>query len=180
MPVSARMLACIVAGLVATSHAPAARAQTAADIMERWGLLGTWAVDCKRPPAINNTYLSYVKSGGGKVLHERNFGNRRDSREVLSATVSPEGRIEVTADFGRGGGMRRWSLARVPDGRIRTMASSRVDGTGATIRDGRFVSGGRSSPWMRRCDGRAGSYQEVHAWCPGAVGGRLACPGSPA
>jgi hypothetical protein len=174
------MLACIVAGLLAAFHAPAAGAQTAADTVERWGLLGTWAVDCKRPPAINNTYLSYVKSGGGKVLHQRNFGNRRDSHEVLSATVSPEGRIEVIADFGRGAGMRRWSLARVPDGRIRAMASSRIDGTGATIRDGRFIIGGKSSPWLSRCDGRAGSYQDVHVSCPEAARGGLACPGSPA
>jgi hypothetical protein len=180
MPVSARLLACIVVGLLATLQAPAASAQTVADTLERWGLLGTWAVRCDRPPTIGNSYLSYVKGGRGEVLHKRNFGSRRDSRKVLFATVSREGLLELVADFGMGVGLRRWSLIRAPDGRIRAMASSRADGSGVTIRDGRFVIGGKTSPWMRRCDGRGGSYQDVQLDCPATARDRGICQGPPA
>src|SRR5262245_50916164 len=121
MPVSARLLAFIVAGLLAASQVSTASAQTVAGTLERWGLLGTWAVDCKRPPTVGNSYLSYVRSGPDEVLHERNFGNRRDSRKILSAIVSGEGLLELVADFGMGVGLRRWSLVRAPDGRVRAM-----------------------------------------------------------
>lgn len=185
MLVSPRMLACVIAALLVASHAPAVSAQTVASTIERWGLLGTWAIDCTRPPSQGNDHLSYVKRGQGRVQHGRDFGNRRDSQEVLAATVTPDGLVEVVADFGTDVGVRRWSMLKAPDGRIRAMASAKVDGTGVTIRDGRFAHSGKDTQWLSRCRGDAKSLEEVRAVCPGAARERTLvvhqiCPGPPA
>jgi hypothetical protein len=173
------MLACIVAGLLAASHAPPASAQGVADTLERWGLLGTWAIDCTRPPSRTNVHLSYVKSGQGSVRHGRDFGKYRDSREVLAATDTLDGMIEVVAEFSLGA--RRWSFRKGPDGRIRVMSNSRADGTNVTVKDGRFVMGGKATPWLRRCGVGGQSLHDVRLSCSGAARDHWSlCPGEPA
>ena len=37
------------------------------------------------------------------------------------------------------------------DGRIRTIANSKVDGTEQTIKDGKFTANGGDTPWQSRC-----------------------------
>jgi hypothetical protein len=59
MPAWSRMLVCLAAGLLVTSHAPAAKAQIVADTLDKWGLLGTWAVDCSQPPSVKNGYKTW-------------------------------------------------------------------------------------------------------------------------
>ncbi|MGE3647370.1 MAG: hypothetical protein AB7G10_03465, partial [Reyranellaceae bacterium] len=39
-----------------------------ADTLEKWGLLGTWSLDCGQPPAGNHIHIRYVKWLGGKVM----------------------------------------------------------------------------------------------------------------
>src|SRR5262245_6974585 len=138
MRVSARMLAYGMAALLVASLASAASAQTVASTLERWGLFGTWAEDCSRSPSPGQGgRLSYFPLQGGKVLHERDFGTSRDSREILMAAIIPGGPIEIIASFEPVGGIRRWVFVKGPDGRIKTLENSRIDGTEATIENGR-------------------------------------------
>jgi hypothetical protein len=116
--------------------------------------------------------VSYIARAGGRVFLERNLGNRRDSREIRRAFVAPGGSIEVVADFGSLGGVRKWTLMKGADGRIRTMANSRVDGTDATVRDGRFVArAGVQTAWQSRCSTGAKRLREVRAVCTLAAAG---------
>ena len=167
MRVPARMLACIVASLVAGVHAPAATGQTVAATMERWGLLGTWAINCTRPPSMVNGYISYVRSWDGKILHVQGL-DHWSSREIIAASVTPDGLIELVADFGEAVGVWRWRLVKGADGRVRAMASSKIDGTGVTTRDGRSVHSGRETPWVSRCVGGR-TLEEIHAMRPRAA-----------
>ena len=153
MRVSTWMLACGIAALLAASLAPAASAQTVASTLERWGLFGTWSEDCSRSPSPGQGgRLSYRPLQGGKVLHERDFGTSRDSREILMAAIIPGGPIEIFASFEPVGGMRRWVFVKGADGRIKTVENSRIDGTEATIENGRFRDG-RETRWLSKCDG---------------------------
>jgi hypothetical protein len=151
MPISSRTLAGVVVILLAAFAADAARAQTVAETIAKWGLLGTWATDCSRPPGRTNGYLAYVAGGAGRVLYARNFGNQRDVREIRAAAVRPGGLLEVVADFGAVGGVRRWAIAKGADGRIRTMANSKIDGTDASVRNGRLVRSGAETVWQSKC-----------------------------
>ena len=179
MRISARMLACIVAGLVAAVHAPAATGQTVAATVEQWGLLGTWAFNCTRPPAMVNGYISYVRSSDGKILHVQGL-DHHSSREIIAASITPDGLIEVVADFGKAVGVWRWRLVKGADGRVRTMASSKIDGTVVTVRDGRLVHSGQESRWVSRCVGGR-TLEEIHAMRPRAArDDRNTCPEPPA
>ena len=75
MLATSRIAACAVAVLVAALAADAAKVNTIADTMERWGALGTWASDCRRAPERGNSYFRFVRSGD-RVVHERVY--RRD------------------------------------------------------------------------------------------------------
>jgi hypothetical protein len=145
------MPACIVAGLLVVCHASGANAQTVAGVMEKWGALGSWSTDCSRPPSQSGR-LSYVPAAGGKVVHERDFGSSRDAFDILMAAAMPDGRLELFADFGPDG-VRRWAWVKGPDGRIRTVENARIDGTAASIVNGRFLDG-RETQWQSKCDQR--------------------------
>src|SRR4030095_14340935 len=41
-----------------------ARAETPAETAAAFGLLGTWAVDCRMPPSVANGYLTYARTPG--------------------------------------------------------------------------------------------------------------------
>jgi hypothetical protein len=141
--------------LIAASHATAARAQTTAQTMEEWGLLGTWAVDCSQPPSARNSYTSYVATSGGEVLQVRHLGRRQDSRRIQAAAVRRDGMIEVVTDFSDlGWGMHKTTFQKGTDGRIKAMRSGKLDGTQDTIRSGKFVRDGRPARWQSRCSQR--------------------------
>ena len=148
MRVSPRMLAGVLTGMLIAAPARQADAQTVGSTLEMWGLIGTWSEDCSRPG--KGGHLSFVPLQGGRVLHERDFGSSRDSREILMAAIIPGGLLEVFADFRPAGGMRRWVLAKGSDGRIRTVENSRIDGTEASIVNGRFRDG-REAKWLSKC-----------------------------
>lgn len=175
MPISSRTLAGVVTLLLVAVTADGARGETVAETMARWGLIGTWAMDCSRPPSRSNFHLSYVARGEGRVFHERDLGGLRDSREIRAARLRPGGLIEVVADFGKLVGVRKWTMMKGADGRIRTLSNSRIDGTDTTVRDGRLVSSGAETPWQTRCPARSKVLREVRAHCrPPAPGMR--CP----
>ncbi len=177
MPISSRTLAGVVTLLLVAVTADGARGETVAESMARWGLIGTWAMDCSRPPSRSNVHLSYVARGEGRVFHERNFGGQRDSsREIRAASLKPGGLIELVADFGTIVGTRKWTMMKGADGRIRTLANSKVDGTDATVRDGRLVAGGAETGWQTRCPARSKVLREVRALCRAPAPG-MRCPG---
>ena len=123
--------------------------KSVADIASSWGLLGSWALDCTQSVSRQNAYLSYVRRGDGMV-HNRDFGDSRDSNEILQAAISRDGFLELTGHFAGLSQTRRWVLIK-KDGRIRAIANSNADGTDVSIRDGRFVANGNKSPWQTRC-----------------------------
>lgn len=128
-----------------------ARAQTVADTLTRWGLIGTWALDCSNPASESNGYLGYLSGSPGKVSHERDFGSKKDSNEVQRATTGRGGVLELIVNFSGLNQTRKYSLMMGPDGRTRAMSNSRADGTEQTIKDGVFTASGKPTPWQTRC-----------------------------
>ena len=126
-------------------------AESAADAAARWGLIGTWKTDCGAPTSAQNGALSYAERGG-RLVHEREFGDRRDANPVLEAHVRRDGAFEVVVSFGRAGQTRRWSMTRGPDGRMRVLRNCNSEGVACSIVDGRFVHNGQPSVWQTKCD----------------------------
>ena len=148
MLASARLFALVVMGVLAASEA--SFAQTAAETASRWGLLGTWKLDCSQPASSSNGALQYVVRGG-KLFHDREFGDRRDSSSVVSATTKAGGSIELVVNFVSISQTRQFSFIKGSDGRIQAIFNRNVATNEYTIRDGKFTVNGNASPWQTRC-----------------------------
>ncbi len=135
--------ACVFAGM------QCAWAESTAEAAEKWGLLGTWALDCTKPPSRENGYLGYVRDGE-QILHKRNFGDLSDSHFVTGAKQLPGGGIEIVMDIAGLAQTRTMVLVKSGDGRSRTI-SNRDDAGKFSIRDGKFAANGKPAPWQTRC-----------------------------
>jgi hypothetical protein len=136
--------------LVTLGVPASASAQSIADVMEQWGLVGTWAVNCHLPPSrTNGMHSTYTRQLGGNVDVRRDFGDSRynDVSQVISARVQADGMLEVTVDPRQ---VFTYVLFKGADGRIRSM-TGRLGSGEYTVRDGKFVASGAPTPWQSRC-----------------------------
>jgi hypothetical protein len=137
--------------LLAVLAAPAdSFAQTVAETASKWGLLGTWRLNCSAPASRSDGELKYVIRGG-KLYHDREFGDARDSSQVTSATRKADGTLELVVKFDSLSQTRQFSFIKGSDGRIRAVSNRNVDTNEYTIKDGKFTSNGNIPPWQTRC-----------------------------
>jgi hypothetical protein len=146
----ARARTIAIALLVAIAAGPGAQAQTTAEVARKWGLIGTWRLDCTRPRSGDNPDLAYVVRDG-KLFHDRHFGNNGDSNAVITAVVKANKAIEVVVKFDSLNQTRQFALMKGPDGRIRAISNRNVDTNEYSIRDGKFTANGATPPWQTRC-----------------------------
>jgi hypothetical protein len=128
----------------------AAQAQTTAEVARKWGLVGTWRLDCVQPRSQSNPDLNYVVRGG-KLFHDRDFGNNQDSSAVMTAVVKADKSLEIVVKFDSLKQTRQFALMKGPDGRIRAVSNRNVDTNEYSIRDGKFTANGGTPPWQTRC-----------------------------
>jgi hypothetical protein len=142
-------VALTLAGLLAVPSAAAAQNQ--AEVASRWGLIGTWAVDCRKPASDDNPHLTYVIRRAGEVTYERDFGARRDVNRVEQLRVGADGGLELVLAYPQLTQTRRILLVMGGDGRTRATANSNPDGSNASITDGKFTVNGQETPWQTHC-----------------------------
>lgn len=142
LPAAAAMLFLLIGG--------PALAQSAAESAKRWGLIGTWAVDCGQPPGRDNVY-SIFRERNGALVHERDLGEGRDLNPVENATIASDGSIVLAARFPAFDQVREFVFARGGDERIRVLSNRRAASNDYSIRDGKFVHDGQPSQWQSRC-----------------------------
>jgi hypothetical protein len=146
-----RSLAVLGLALVAAvTVSGAALAQSTVEAARQWGLLGTWAVDCDRPASRSNTYLIYV-ARDGRLFHDRNFGDSRDSSPIPTATIKSDQTLELVFDLQSISQTRQAVFLKSSDGRYRSMSNRNVKTDEYSIRDGKFTSNGEPAPWITRC-----------------------------
>jgi hypothetical protein len=143
-----RLFAVVLLAILAAPEA--SLAQTVADTASKWGLLGTWRLDCSQSPSRSDGELKYVVRGG-KLFHDREFGDARDSSPVMSATRKTDGSLELVVNFVSLSQTRQFSFMKGSDGRIRAISNRNVDTNEYSIKDGKFTSNGNSPPWQTRC-----------------------------
>ncbi|MCX7360976.1 MAG: hypothetical protein NTV97_03715 [Alphaproteobacteria bacterium] len=145
----ARSLFVVLLGVLST--AGPASAETPAQAAARWGLLGTWRLDCTTPASQANQSFTFAVREG-RLFQDRNLGgDAQDSSPMTQATIRPDGKILLTTVFS--GGTREAVFMKSDDGRRRRVMSNRgVDTDEYTIRDGLYVSNGQPTPWSTRCN----------------------------
>lgn len=118
------------------------------DIVRDWNLLGTFAVNCAKPPAPDNAYATYVQRDAGMFL-DRDVGSNQDSLAIVEASALPDGTISIVIDFGKTG-TRTNILAKDANGRIRAIANHDSKGQ-FSVRDGVVLALKRPAQWQERC-----------------------------
>jgi hypothetical protein len=147
---TSRLVLLFVSLLLVLCQPPSARAETPAETAAAFGLLGTWAVDCRLPPSLGNGYLTYAAAPGGNIAHDRDFGSQRNVGEIVRASLTAGG-IDLVVFFPVSAQSRHIIIARAADGRLRTIADSFINTNEYAIRDGRLLATGAEMPWQMRC-----------------------------
>jgi hypothetical protein len=132
--------------------APDGSAETAADTVHIWGLIGPWSRDCSRPADRNNdTLLAYEIVRDGRVVFRRNLGDTAEESEVVTAEISRDGMLNLRVFFPGLKQIRESGLMMQPDGSMRAMYNRSPQGE-YTIRDGKFTANGDPTPPLRKCE----------------------------
>ena len=128
-----------------------AAAETVAETVLQWGLIGPWSVDCSVAPDRNKgALLDYEITGDDRVVHLRNFGGTTDESEVVSAEVSQDGMLNLRVFFPKLKQTREYGLIKQPDGTMRAIYN-RNQKHEYTIRDGKFTANGNPTPPQHKC-----------------------------
>lgn len=129
----------------------AASAETVAQTVQEWGLIGPWSQDCSLKPDRNRgAVLDYEITGDGRVVLRRNFGETTDESEVVGADVSKDGILNLRVFFPSLQQTREYGLMMLPDGTMRAIYNrSRKDEY--TIKDGKFTANGSPTPPQQKC-----------------------------
>jgi hypothetical protein len=141
-------LAAVIAALLA-SLAPGIAAESISAAAVKWGLIGTWALDCSTKPTTSNVYETYARQGHDVFLN-RNGGSFKDSNKFLSAKILKNGMLDARIQFTSLSQTRVNVIQKATDGRKRAITNHDTKGA-YTVKDGKFVSNGAPTQWMKRC-----------------------------
>jgi hypothetical protein len=126
-------------------------AETVAQTVSKWGLIGAWSTDCALPPDRGNgAVLAYELERDGRLVLRRNFGDGADESEVVSADISGDGMLNLRMYFPSLKQIRENGIAMQPDGSIRAIYN-RNQREEYTIKDGKFTATGAAAAPMHRC-----------------------------
>jgi hypothetical protein len=87
----------------------------------------------------------------GKLFKDREYGDGRDSSEVISTTIRPDGTIEHIIKNDSIGLTRRAVDVKDSDGRKRTLTNENLDTGQYVIKNGIILSSGTNSIWLSHC-----------------------------
>ncbi len=143
-----RLTLAMLFSLTLTLEAPA---ETMAETARKWGLIGSWSLDCSLAPDRNKgTVLAYEIASGDRIVHRRNFGDTTDESEVVTAEVSGDGMLNLRVFFPALKQTREYGFIMQPDGTLRAMYN-RNRKNEYTIKDGKFIANGNPTPSQHKC-----------------------------
>jgi hypothetical protein len=143
----------MLAGFLMFLTAATGLARSPADDATKWGLLGTWALDCSARPSGSNGHLTYERVSGDQIMHKRDYGAIKDEHPIVEAKQRDDGALELVFDFSALSPphQRRVVIERVSIDSIKARENQIVGTTTYAIRDGMFVHNGKPVPLQLRC-----------------------------
>lgn len=155
-----RWRACLVAALAMTT-VEAAHAQSVANTIAEFGLIGTWATDCAQPASTSNYLTVYAIKPSGEVL--RTYYDQPDhvynNYKITSAKRQAPDLLwyEQAWDFegspANKAGDRVQVLLNMADNKFQIVSSQGSDGS-FFVKDRKFPGSGNESRWQSRCPGK--------------------------
>jgi hypothetical protein len=139
------------AALLALTLPLPAAAETVAQTVQKWGLIGPWSLDCSlKPDRDRGTVLDYEIVADNRVVHRRDFGGATDESEVVTAEISADGMLNLRVFFPSLKQTREFGLMMQPDGTMRAIYN-RNQKNEYSIKDGKFTANGSPTPPQHKC-----------------------------
>jgi hypothetical protein len=151
---------CLVAALVMAT-VEAANAQSVANTIAEFGLIGTWATDCAQPASSSNYLTIYAIKSSDEVsrTYYDNPGHVYNKYKITSAKRQASDLLsyEQVWDFegspANMAGNRVQVLLNMADSKFQIVSSQGSDGS-FFVKDRKFPGSGNESPWQSRCQGK--------------------------
>ena len=146
--------------LLSTSSALAA--ESTWDVLERFGLTGTWSATCGEPATASLFHVIFSKDADGLARREIDFGAKSiyatfvDSAEMISPSMLKITVRNADPKFEKHNNKTFWIVLikendpRTKALRIRYFQSITTDGRTA-VKDGTNLRFGKPSPWAYKC-----------------------------
>ena len=152
--------ACLVAAL-AMATAETANAQSVANTIAEFGLIGTWATDCTQPASSSNFLTVYAIKPSGEVSrtyydqpgHIYNNYKITDAKRQAPDMLSYEQVWDFEGSPANIAGDRVQVLLNMADGKFQIVSSQGSDGS-FFVKDRKFPGSGDESPWQFQCHGK--------------------------
>jgi hypothetical protein len=125
-------------------------AETVAETVRAWGLLGTWSPVCSDDPSPWNGRYQYFVTSGGRVGRVRDLGSMYDRKEVKAAHKHAD-ELELVVYCPKTDEWREIRVVKGEDGRLRVMADRNLITEEYVVKDGMFTSSRTDTPWKTRC-----------------------------
>jgi len=148
-----RLVTVLVVALFAGSAAAQEKPSVAA-LFKDYGLIGTWAVDCKADPSPTNPHVEVSEDESGAIVERHDLGGdyRVNAYRMLAAKrVSPtEVSVQALFDPGTEDEQKQDLTFAVRDSTRRTIFT-RVEGGPVRVKNGIAVGFGAKTPRLRKC-----------------------------
>ena len=131
--------------------ASAAWAGADSDALAKFGLIGSWAINCRAPPSLANPFQTFIPSNAGNPIRQDVVGDPDRDRivPIHDVTLVAEDRLRLS--FLQNGITVTVVLAK-DKGRVRPMEST--TGDGQTLVSGGIVQrSGQQTVWLEKCPG---------------------------
>ena len=131
------------------------------ELFQQFGLFGTWATDCNKPPTPANPHVSITTPSAGLVLEEHNLGpdfaiNRYS---VLSAERTSPTSLFVDVIFQPGTEVEdRQKLGFTVRNNTRRTVFNQTSGGTVRVKDGIALAHGTKTPLLQRCEAGGGTH----------------------
>jgi hypothetical protein len=126
------------------------------DAVRKFGLFGTWAIDCSKPPSDANTYEEYLPSQTGyptRIWYRRQADRLRPAQSFEMRDVRiVSGRLAYLDVRKSDGDQTRVAIAMV-GGRQRSHEAVDPKDGKVYIKDGKLLASGRPTELFQKCPG---------------------------
>jgi hypothetical protein len=133
-------------------------AQSAWDVLQRFGVTGTWAYPCSKPPSTTNWWTTYFENAAGVARRRADRGPdvpalmvTIDSAEILTSTTMAARFRNDDVNWGQNNGVIFDLIIVKEKGRIRTLSARSSTGQ-EFIKNGVVVSSNAPAPWLEKCN----------------------------
>ncbi|MGC2827267.1 MAG: hypothetical protein WA322_24075 [Pseudolabrys sp.] len=125
------------------------------EMFQQFGLFGTWATDCNKPPTPGNPHVNITMPSAGLVLEDHNLGpNFAVNRySVLSAERTSPTSLSVDVIFQPGTEVEdRQKLIFSVRNNTRRTIFNQTSGGAVRVKDGIALAHGTKTPLLQRCE----------------------------